>query len=799
MPRPERPLDPDSGAVARFAFELRQVRVRAGNPPYRTLGRHAHYSSATLAKAADGSRLPSLAVTLAYVRACGGDESYWADRWQAVAAEVSPGVAAGPSTEDGPGDVAPPYPGAAAFTRDDADRFGGRAGVTAELAEVLCRHRFAALVGPSGHGKSSLLNAALPGAVPADVVLTTTPGSDPDQHVLAGCRAGDDVLLVVDQFEEVFLRDEPERTRFVDGLLDAVRGPGSRTRVVLGIRSDALSRCAEHRELSGALREARVALPPIAIDDLRAAITRPAVRSGCTVEGALVAQLVGEAAGAPGALPLVGVALREAWRRRRGNALTLAAHRSCGGLPGIAVAVAEEAWAALAPDCRDRARDVLLRLVTVGEGAAPGVRRARHDEFDDDPLTARTLRTLAAARLVVLDEDGVELAHRALAESWPRLCGWVAEDGAGLAVHRRLTEAARAWAALDREPAALYRGTRLATAQRWAEANDAALTALEREFLRAGVAAGRPRGRRAVYRWSTVTVAVALVAGTAGALNARPDLPSPSPAQGGTGRADVVTVGGTPGGTVVVRPLTAGFPALTPGPPVDAGLDGLTPPPDLTRFADLTGDGRDELITINRDGTITAWKNDGSFPRRGWGTFAEIGREWSGDPAAIHFADVDGDGLADLIGVDTADDAILRVWTNTGAFPGWPWADPVGLGLGRVDLTRARFADLTGDGRADLVTETATGGLRLGRGTGAVPGWPWADPVSLGPATGSGLSGLRFADLDGDGYADLVTVGADGALTARRNTHDLAHRPWDTPVRIAPAGRGTVHFAQVAD
>ncbi|TDV48732.1 FG-GAP repeat domain-containing protein [Actinophytocola oryzae] len=786
MPRPERPLDPDSGVVARFAFELRQLRARAGNPPYRTLARHAHYSSATLAKAADGSRLPSLAVTLAYVRGCGGNEAYWADRWHAVAAELIPRSVA---AENEPvGAERSPYPGAAAFTPADAERFGGRAQVATELAEVVGRHRFAALVGPSGYGKSSLLNAALPALVPTGTVLTTTPRDAPDLAVEG------DVLLVVDQFEEVFLREEPDRTRYIDSLLAAVRRPGSRLRVVLGIRSDVRARCTEHPELAEALRVGLVVLPPIGVEDLHEAITRPAVRSGYTLESALVSHLVGEAVGAPGALPLLGIALRDAWRRRKGNVLTLAAHQMSGGLPGVAAAVAEEAWAGMPHDCRDRAREVLLRLVAVHEGVGVGARLARHDEFDDDPVTGLTLRTLVETRVVVLDEDGVRLAHHALVESWPRLAGWVAEDGAGLAIHRQLTEAAKAWVALDREPAALYLGTRLATARRWAEANAASLTALEREFLQA---VGRPRDRpglrrRTLVRWPVAVAAVALVVSTAGLLAARPDPQPRASVPSGPARADVVTIAGN----VLVRPFVTGFPALKPGAPLAANPDGPMPTPDRIRFADLTGDGRDELVTINYDGTITAWENEGTFPHRGWGSFGEIGREWYGDPAAIHLADVTGDGLADLVGVDTSEDDTLFVWTNNGEFTGWPWADPISLGTGRVNITRVRLADLTGDGRADLVTVTDTGELLLSRNTGALPGWPWADPVSVGETTGGDLSDLRFADLDGDRYADLVTVGADGSLTARRNTRDLA---WGTPVAVTVFNGGTVYLAQVTD
>src|SRR5436309_8112063 len=90
MPRPERLLGPDNDAVQGLAVDLRRLREGAGNPGYRELARRVHYSVTTLSDAAGGRKLPSLAVTLAYVRACGGDPTVWEARWRAVAAELAP-------------------------------------------------------------------------------------------------------------------------------------------------------------------------------------------------------------------------------------------------------------------------------------------------------------------------------------------------------------------------------------------------------------------------------------------------------------------------------------------------------------------------------------------------------------------------------------------------------------------------------------------------------------------------------------------------------------------------------------
>ncbi len=110
MPRPERALDTTAGPLPRFAAELRELRTAAGGLPYRQMARTANYSATVLSEAAAGRRLPTLAVTLAYVAACGGDEDEWRARWHAAAAETGTGASAnGSGTTD---DDAQPRPDA---------------------------------------------------------------------------------------------------------------------------------------------------------------------------------------------------------------------------------------------------------------------------------------------------------------------------------------------------------------------------------------------------------------------------------------------------------------------------------------------------------------------------------------------------------------------------------------------------------------------------------------------------------------------------------------------------------------
>ncbi|WP_406085945.1 hypothetical protein [Kitasatospora purpeofusca] len=510
MGRQEGPLDPAAGPVQRFASELRELRRDAGDVTYRVMAGRTPYSVATLSRAAGGQQLPSLPVALAYVGACGGDAEEWERRWHAAVRET---------VAEGGDDAGAPYRGLARFEPGDRDRFFGRDRLVADLLALVDSQRLVAVVGASGSGKSSLLRAGLipalrgrgaPGTAPAAVRIFT-PGPRPaSDHaaLMAPGNGGGDTVLVVDQFEEAFtLCTEPaERAAFMDLLL-AAREPGSRLRVVLAVRADFFGRCAEHHGLAVALREATLLVGPMGPAELREAIVKPAAGAGLIVERALTSRIVEEVDGEPGGLPLLSHALLETWRRRKGRTLTVAAYEAAGGVRGAIARTAERAHDRLTPKQAVVARRILLRLVTPGEGAQDTGRPADRAELeslgtgDADTDTAAVLESLARARLITLDGDTVHLAHEALIVSWPRLNAWVEDARDRLRQHRHLTEAARAWEELDQDPGALYRGTRLESAETsfpraWHRRD---LTPLEFEFVTAALAA-RSREQRSAAR-----------------------------------------------------------------------------------------------------------------------------------------------------------------------------------------------------------------------------------------------------------------------------------------------------------
>lgn len=493
MGRREKPLDPEAGPVQRFACELRALRHAAGTPTYRVMAQEAGYSVAALTRAAGGEKLPTLAVTLAYVRACGGDAEHWERRWRAAARDQAE-LALDRDREG----ADPPYRGLARFEPGDQELFFGRERLTDALVRTACEHRFTTVVGPSGSGKSSLLRAGLvsrlqnargPEPRPA-VIRILTPGPRPaHEHaeLFVPAAGAGDTWVVVDQFEEVFTlcRDPRERARFIDLLLTA-RKPESRLRVVLGVRVDFYGRFLEYEELAAVAREAGLPVGPMSAAELRQAITKPAAAQGLIVERTLTERLIEETAAEPGGLPLLSHALLETWHRRRGRTLTLEGYEAVGGIHGAIAQSAERLYSRLTPPQADAARRILLRLITPGDGTPDTRRPVDRAELPDSDDIRQVLDRLAQARLITLAEGTVDLAHEALITAWPRLRGWVQESRERLLVHRRLTEAATAWAQLDHDPGALYRGTRLTLAvDHFPAGRRDELTGLERSFLAA--------------------------------------------------------------------------------------------------------------------------------------------------------------------------------------------------------------------------------------------------------------------------------------------------------------------------
>jgi WD40 repeat protein/DNA-binding SARP family transcriptional activator/ABC-type Fe3+/spermidine/putrescine transport system ATPase subunit len=382
-----------------------------------------------------------------------------------------------------------PFKGLAPFELADAEFFFGRERLVDELVGRLSETPLIAVVGPSGSGKSSLVRAGLSAALDYESV-PIRPGTQPVAQLaaaLAGVAPGQRLVLVVDQFEELFAESvgENERRGFIDSLVEAAWDADRRVLVVIALRADFFGRLAAYIELADVVGPNHVLLGPMSSTELRRAIEGPAERTGLEVEPALVDALVDEIAGQAGGLPLLSTALLDLWRERKDHSLTLEAYARTGGVRGAIGRHAEAAFRSLDEDGQQIARRMFLRLVAGGDGEPLTRRHVTRSELDadEDERVRAVLAVLVERRLLVVDDGTVELVHEALLERWQRLVEWLHEDVQGRLMHRHLTLAATEWEAAGRDPSGLYRGARLTAALDWSSEHAADLNHLERQFL----------------------------------------------------------------------------------------------------------------------------------------------------------------------------------------------------------------------------------------------------------------------------------------------------------------------------
>jgi WD40 repeat protein len=302
--------------------------------------------------------------------------------------------------------------------------------------------------------------------------------------------AGERMLLIVDQFEELFTlcRAESEREAFIDNLLNAAESPGP-VIVIIALRADFYGHCSGYQRLRQAVSGRQEYIGPLNAAELRRGIEQPARDAGWEFQAGLVELILKDVGDEPGVLPLLSHALLETWRRRRGRTMTLESYSETGGVSGAIVQTADSAFNGLSPEQQTIARRIFLRLTELGEGTQETRRRATLSELahqpKEMPAVEQVLGALSEARLITLAQGVVEVAHEALIQQWPALRSWLDEDREGLRIRRHLSASALAWDRIGRDPGELYRGARLAQALEWIALPDhmEQLNPFEREYL----------------------------------------------------------------------------------------------------------------------------------------------------------------------------------------------------------------------------------------------------------------------------------------------------------------------------
>jgi energy-coupling factor transporter ATP-binding protein EcfA2 len=431
-----------------------------------------------------------------------------------------------------------PFPGLRPFEPDEDYLFFGRERQTDELLRRLRTTRFLSILGTSGSGKSSLVRSGLiprlygggmtaagsrwraaimrPGDDPlgnlaAALALPEALGDQAGEEALTGAffettlrasnlgliecihqariRPYDNVLVLIDQFEELFrykrsrgAAGRDEALAFVKLLL-AARETDAPIYIALTMRSDFVGDCMEFGELPQVINDGVYLVSRMTRDELRSAITSPVAVGGATIAPRLVSRLLNDVGDDPDQLPILQHALMRTWDawaadHEAGEPLDLRHYEAIGTMRAALSRHAEEAFAELREDERPIAQK-MFKALTDKDTDVRGVRR---------PTSLGELRALtgagAAAVVAVVDrfrhrgrtflmppagvplrdESIIDISHESLMRVWTRLWHWADEESRSAQLYVRLAHAA---ALHEQGVAALWRDPELQLALAW--------------------------------------------------------------------------------------------------------------------------------------------------------------------------------------------------------------------------------------------------------------------------------------------------------------------------------------------
>ncbi|HEX5474624.1 MAG TPA: hypothetical protein VFX12_08200 [Vicinamibacterales bacterium] len=437
-----------------------------------------------------------------------------------------------------------PFPGLRPFEPDEDHLFFGREREIDELLRRLRSTRFLSVIGASGSGKSSLVRCGLIPSLYSGFMVAAgsswrvailRPGEDPIGNLAAaldapdvlgavgelqstnrvlleatlrrgtlglvgavrqsGIPAGENLLVIVDQFEELFrfrrsreaANSRDEAIVFVNLLLAAAGQTEVPIYVVLTMRSDFVGDCMQVQGLAEAVNDGQYLVPRMRREELRAAVTGPVAVGGAAIAPRLVLRILNDIGDNPDQLPVLQHALMRTWEywerhAASGEPIDIADYDAVGTLQDALSKHAEEAYA-------DSARlggqlvERLFKALTDTFSDPRGVRRptsvadlASICEASEAEVTEaieifrRPGRSflMPPARIPLTSRSIVDLSHESLMRCWTRLITWAEEERASAAFYARLSQAAF-WH--DEGTAGLWRDPELALGSRWRRDN----------------------------------------------------------------------------------------------------------------------------------------------------------------------------------------------------------------------------------------------------------------------------------------------------------------------------------------
>lgn len=438
-----------------------------------------------------------------------------------------------------------PFPGLRPFEADEEHLFFGREQEVDELLRRLRTTRFLLVAGSSGTGKSSLVRSGLIPALQSGSMLKAgsnwriivfRPGDNPIGNLAAAMDAPDtlgsegelastnrvlleatllrsslgivqavrqaqipaedNVLIIVDQFEELFRfrrsgrggNSRDEATAFFKLLLEATGQQDVPIYIALTMRSDFLGDCIEFQGLPEAVNDGLYLIPRMTRDELRSAITGPVAVAGGAISQRLVLRLLNDLGDNQDQLPVLQHALMRTWDRWESHrqdeaSIDIADYEAIGGLKEALSIHAEEAFQEASLEGKERIAERLFKALTDTYSDPRGIRRAcsiqelaavceapESEVIELVEIFRRAGRSFLTPHSGVALESRtiVDLSHESLMRCWARLIAWTEEERESAAFYLRIAQAASWWV---ESSGSLWIDPQLETALQWRQKN----------------------------------------------------------------------------------------------------------------------------------------------------------------------------------------------------------------------------------------------------------------------------------------------------------------------------------------
>jgi energy-coupling factor transporter ATP-binding protein EcfA2 len=410
-----------------------------------------------------------------------------------------------------------PFPGLRPFSTEESHLFFGREGQSEIVREYLAKNRFAVVTGASGSGKSSLIYCGLIPVLYGGFIseagskwkiMATRPGNSPVENLAAVLAknenmekysedghikkhifntmlrrssfglvdavkqmkipAKENILLIIDQFEELFRYKESrkdsttvnETEAYIKLLVNAVKQRDLPIYIVLTMRSDFIGHCSQFQELTTLINESNFLIPQMSREDFREAVLGPIAVGGAEIDPQLLQHILNTIEDKTDQLPVLQHVMMRTWDywlqyNESGNSIKMRDYEAAGKIENALSRHANEAYDELTDKGKEICK-VMFRSLTEQGANNQGIRHpasikyiAEIAQVSDkeaievaEKFRAKGRSFITPGENVPLDSDTViDISHESLMRIWDKLKAWVEEETSSVQMYLRLAEA----------------------------------------------------------------------------------------------------------------------------------------------------------------------------------------------------------------------------------------------------------------------------------------------------------------------------------------------------------------------